>query len=102
MVLPEDVRAGFGVPQKGDGQLVPRVRHGACERAGSRWLLLAARKHAGRTARAGAMVLEDHRLRRRTAARYLRKARRRMARACLIHATQLDWSLGGIRSEERR
>ena len=66
--LPEDVRARAGLPQALDGQLVPGRQHRARQRAGDRRRLLALR-HDGRAARSGAVVLPDHRLRRRAARR---------------------------------
>src|ERR1700756_2866141 len=42
VVLPEALRAGIGVPQEEQGELVPEVRDRAGQRAGtSQWLLLA-------------------------------------------------------------
>src|SRR4051812_40915949 len=62
VVLPADAGARTGVSQKSAGQLVSKVRDGAGERAGRRGMLLAARRHTRRAARAGAVVPEDHRV----------------------------------------
>ena len=51
----------------------PQVRHRAGQRAGGGRLLLAPRRHARRAARAGAVVPQDHRLRRRAAGATWRK-----------------------------
>ena len=69
VVLPEVPGARAGLSQEEQGELVSGVRHRAGQRAGAaQRLLLAARDHAGRAARAGAVVPAHHRLRRRTAA----------------------------------
>ena len=61
------LREGPGLPQARQGELVFRVRHRAGQRAGAaQRMLLAARDHAGRAARTGAVVPAHHRLRRRT------------------------------------
>ncbi len=85
--LPEDVRARAGVPQALDRQLVSEGQHRARQRAGDRRRLLALR-HADRDARSRAVVLQDHRLRRR-AAQGTRHADR-VARKSRRHAAQLD------------
>ena len=68
VALHSDVRAGPGVPPALVGQLVPELQHGSRQRAGGGRRLLALR-HAGRNARPGAVVLPDHRVRRRAAGR---------------------------------
>ena len=42
VVLPEAVREGTGLSQEEQGELVSGMRHGAGQRAGGGWLLLAA------------------------------------------------------------
>ncbi len=69
VVLPQALRAGLGVSQEEQGELVSEVRDRAGQRAGGRRMLLAARRHAGRAARAGAVVPAHHEVRRRIAAR---------------------------------
>jgi hypothetical protein len=54
---------GLGLPQEEQSELVPGVRHGAGQRAGGGWLLLAARDTQSGPARPGAVVLPHHRLR---------------------------------------
>ena len=89
VVLPQNAGARPRLPQARAGQLVLQVRHRAGQRTGGGWLLLASRRHARRTARAGTVVPQNHRLRRRTARRH-GAARRRLARARPHHAAQLD------------
>ena len=84
---------GPRVPQGGAGQLVPQRPDRARERAGRRRALRALRRR-GRGAQARAVVLPDHRVRRR-AARRPRAAR--LARADDRHPAQLDRPLGGRR-----
>ncbi len=62
------VRARPGLPPPLDGELVPGRQHRAGQRAGDRRRVLALR-HRGRSERPGAVVLQDHALRRRSAAR---------------------------------
>ena len=93
VVLPQDAGARPGLPQKGAGQLVSQMRHRAGQRAGGGRLLLASRDDARRTARAGTVVPQDHRLRRRTAGRHGATGRR-LARARPHDAAQLDRPLG--------
>ena len=71
--LPAPVRARPGLPQGGRGQLVPRGRDRARQRAGDRRPLRALR-HAGRGAPARAVVLPHHRLRRPAARRPRRRS----------------------------
>ena len=66
--LPAPVRGGPRVPQERRRQLVPERPDRAGERAGHRRALRALR-HRGRGAHAGAVVLQDHRLRRPAAGR---------------------------------
>jgi hypothetical protein len=47
MVLSEALRAGIGLPQKEQGQLVSELRHGFGKRAGRERMLLASRRHPG-------------------------------------------------------
>ena len=93
VVLPADAGARPGLSQEGAGQLVPQVRHRAGQRAGGGRLLLAPRRHARGAARAGAVVPQNHRLRRPVARRHAATGRR-LAGARAHHAAQLDRPLG--------
>ena len=66
--LPAAVRGRPGVPQRGAGQVVPQRPDGAGQRAGDRRALRAVRRR-GRGQEPGAVVLQDHRLRRAAAGR---------------------------------
>ena len=92
--LPAAVRAGPRLSHRGAGPVVPQGRHRARQRAGRRRPLRALRD-AGRAAKARAVVLQDHRLRR-APARRLRPARV-LARARDHDAAQLDRPLRGRR-----
>ncbi len=89
--LPAPVRAGPGLPQRGRGQLVPQGPDGAGQRAGDRRPLRALRQRR-RVALAGAVVLQDHRLRRPPARG---PGQHRLARARQDDAAELDRALGG-------
>ena len=84
--LPAVLRARAGVSQGGGGQLVPARPDGAGQRAGDRRPLRALRG-GRRTASAGAVVLQDHRLRRPAAGR---PGHDPLARARQGDAAQLD------------
>ena len=84
---------GPRLPQGGAGQLVPERPDGARERAGRRRPLRALR-HRGRGPEAGAVVLPDHGLRRRAAAR---PRADRLAGADEDDPAQLDRPLRGRR-----
>ena len=92
--LPEALRAGARLPGGGAGAVVPGGRDRARQRAGDRRPLRALRL-AGRAAPPGAVVLQDHRLRRPPAGG-LRPARV-LARARRDDAAQLDRPLRGRR-----
>ncbi len=66
VAVPEALRARPRLPQGGAGQLVPERPDGALERARDRRPLRALRRD-GRGAEHGAVVLQDHRVRRRAA-----------------------------------
>ena len=84
--LPAVLRARAGVSQGGRGQLVPARPDGAGQRAGDRRPLRALRR-GRRAAPAGAVVLQDHRLRRPAAGR---PGHDPLARARQGDAAQLD------------
>ena len=86
------LRARPRLPQGGAGQLVPERPDGARERAGDRRPLRALRRR-GRGAEPRAVVLQDHRLRRRAARRD--GPARAVARARADDAAQLDRPLRG-------
>ena len=92
--LPAAVRARPGLQARGARQLVPGRSDGARQRAGHRRPLRALRR-AGREPRAGAVVLQDHRLRPAAAGRH--GAARGLARARADDAAQLDRPLRGCR-----
>ena len=88
VVLPQALRAGIGLSQEEQGELVSEVRDRAGERAGGRRMLLASRRHDRRAARTGAVVPAHHEVRRRIAARS--RQARRLAGKSSHHAAQLD------------
>ncbi len=92
--LPAAVRARARVQERGARQLVPGRPDGARQRAGHRRPLRALRS-ARREPRAGAVVLQDHRLRPAAAGRH--GAARGLARARADDAAQLDRPLRGRR-----
>ena len=92
VALPALLRAGARVPPRGARQVVPEGPDRARERAGDRRPLRALR-HRGRGEEPDAVVLQDHRLRRRAARRD--GAARVVARARADDAAQLDRPLGG-------
>ena len=85
--LPEDVRARPGLPQGQLGQLVPPVPDRPGQRTGRRRGLLAVR-HAGHAEEDGAVVPQDHRLRRGASLRP--RGARQVARARPPDAEELD------------
>ena len=87
VVLPEDVRARSGLSQPPFRQLVRLVPDRPRERAGRERALLALRFHC-RADRAGPVVPQNHRLRRR--ARRRARLHDRLARTRPRHAAQLD------------
>ncbi len=95
VAVPALLRARPGVPQGGAGQLVPERPDGRRERVRRRRPLRALRRGGG-GAQPRAVVLQDHRLRRR-AARVRPAAGRRVARADEDDPAQLDRPLGGRR-----
>ena len=98
VVLPQASREGSRDPEEIGGQLVPLVPHSSRERAG-RGGRLRTLQDAGRPARAGAVVPEDHRLRRAAPGRP--RHARRMARESRHDAAQLDRQVHGRRSRLR-
>ena len=88
VAVPPLLRARARVPEGGAGQLVPERPDGGRERVRDRRPLRALRRR-GRGAEPRAVVLQDHRLRRR-AARVRPAARRRLARADEDDPAQLD------------
>ena len=92
VAVPAVLRARARVPQGGARQVVPERPDRARERAGDRRPLRALR-HRGRVAEPDAVVLPDHRLRRRAARRDGHA--RVVARARADDAAQLDRPLGG-------
>ncbi len=98
VAVPQDARAGPGVPQAFDRQLVPELQHGPRQRTGRQRRLLALRHHR-HVARTGAVVLPDHELCRRTARG--ERAAGRLARKSADDAAQLDRPVGGRAREIR-
>ena len=95
VAVPEVLRARAGVPQGSAGELVPERPDGDRERVRRRRALRAVRRR-GRAAEHDAVVLQDHRVRRRAAR--VRPARGRLvARAQQDDPAQLDRPLGGRR-----
>ena len=92
--LPAVPRARPRLPQERPGELVPRLPDGSGQRAGSRRRHVRAVGRSGHPPRSRAVVLQDHRLRRRAAERARQS---RVARAGQDHAAQLDRPLGGRR-----
>ena len=92
VAVPAVLRARARVPQGGARQVVPEGPDRARERAGDRRPLRALR-HRGRVAEPDAVVLQDHRVRRRAAGRDGHA--RVLARARADDAAQLDRPLGG-------
>ena len=96
--LPQALGGRPRLPAQGPRQLVPGLQDRARQRAGARRRHLRALGRPGRAARPGAVVLPDHRLRRRAP----RGARRpRLAREGQGHAAQLDRPLRGRRVRPR-
>ena len=87
VALPALLRAGPRLPQGGARQVVPERPDGARQRAGDRRALRAVRR-GGRGEEPDAVVLQDHRLRRRAARRD--GVARAVARAGADDAAQLD------------
>ena len=94
VAVPPLPRAGARVPQGRAGQVVPERPDRARERAGARRRHLRALRRAGRVARDGAVVLPDHRLRRRAARR---PRHGRLARVDQGAPAELDRPLRGRR-----
>ena len=95
--LPAPVRGRPRVPQERGRQVVPERPDGAGQRAGDRRALRALRRR-GRGAHAGAVVLQDHRLRRPAAGR---PRAGELARAGRDDAAQLDRPLARRRGRVR-
>ena len=93
VAVPAVLRARPRVPEGGAGQLVPERPDRRGQRVRHRRPLRALRRRGG-SAQPRAVVLQDHRLRRR-AARVRPAARRRVARADEDDPAQLDRALGG-------
>ncbi len=94
VVLPQVPGKGARLSRHGPRRLVPEGPGRAGARAGrGREPGLLALRHARHQARPGAVVLQDHEVRGRTAGSF----HHRMARACARHADQLDRAIRGRR-----